>query len=353
MRGLQCDVWKIAKLAKLTQIGPCLKILCPNQTKTFPFFREEKSLEQKQTRVSPVLLLQLPTNQNPSSTHVVSPPIKPRPHDPDVIRIDAALYKESTVERKSSASLLDIHTDSGKENQIPDPVQQQEVETQTSDVINGQDTPGKRQVVVQQQRNKNQPITIKKPHLENRRETLDGPPTRSRRPPKLKPKRPPLPKDGLPVSEELIVASQAEPGTPQTTSIGNSLGEVTSRENTSLDANHWIVPQSETQIFGTPSAGTLREKPKRPPPPRGYPSRNFPRTQTDNRLPESLLPNPLGYSLKVRTWTKLTSRWGCLMRSQTLKGLVQHHPVPDFEEAIEEVLEEDQVKRLPYNDFST
>ena len=218
------------------------------------------------------------------------PPIKPRPHDPDVIRIDAALYKESTAARKSSDSLLDIHTDSRKENQIPDPVQQQKVETQTSDVIDGQETPGKRQVVVQQQRNKNQPITIKKPHLENRRETLDGPTSRPRRHPKLKPKRPPLPKDGLPVSEELIVASQAEPRTPQTTSFGNSLGEVTSRENTSLDANHWIVPQSETQIFGTPSTGTLREKPKRPPPPRGYPSPQL--SPNPDRQPPSRIPPP-------------------------------------------------------------
>ena len=269
-----------------------------------------------------------------------------------MIRIDAALYKESTVERKSSDSLLDIHTDSRKENRIPDPVQQQEVETQTSDVINEQDTPGKRQVVVQQQRNKNQPITIKKPHFENKREILDGPPTKPRCHPKLKPKRPPLPKDGLPVSEELIVASQAEPRTPQTTSFGNSLGEVTSRENTSLDAHHWIVPQSETQSFRTPSTGTLREKPKRPPPP-SYPSPQLspnPDRQPPSRIPP---PKPPRVFIKTDNLNRTEQKMGLSDEKANFESGGTHYPVPDFEEAIEEVLEEDQVKRLPYNDFSS
>ena len=251
------------------------------------------------------------------------PPIKPRPRDPDVIRIDAALYKDSTAERKSSDSLSDI------EPQIPDPSQQQEVETQNSDVIDGQDTPVKRQVIVQQQRNKNQPITIKK------REKLDGPPPRPRRPPKLKPKRPPLPKEGLPVSEEFIVASLAE----------KRAIELTSLENKAVDANHWTVPQSETQIFRTPPTGTLKEKPKRPLSPEGgYSPQLYPkpdRPPLPRRIPP---PKPPRVFIKSDDLNKSEQQMGLSNEKPNFERVGTHHPVPDFEEAIEEVLEENQVK---------
>ena len=249
-----------------------------------------------------------------------------------MIRIDAALYKKSTEEKKSSDSLSDI------------PFQQQEIETQTHDVVDGQDTPGKRQVVVQQQRNKNQPIIIKKPHLENR-ERLHGHPSKPRRPPKLKPKRPPLPKDVLPVSEEFIVASWAEQRTPQATSFGNSSSGVTSRGNTALDANHWIVPSSETQTSRTPSTGTPKEKPKRLPPPRDYPSPqpslNLYRTPA-SRIPP---PKPPRVFMKSKKLNKTDQQMGLSNEKPNFERVGTHHPVPDFEEAVEEVLEENQVKR--------
>ena len=259
------------------------------------------------------------------------PPIKPRPHDPDVIRIDAALYKKSTEEKKSSDSLSDI------------PFQQHEIETQTCDVVDGQDTPGKRQVVVQQQRNKNQPIIIKKPHLENR-ERLDDLPVRPR-PPKLKPKRPPLPKDGLPASEELIVASLAERRAPQATLFDNSPNAVTSRGNTTLDANHWIVPSSETQTSRRPSTGTPKEKPKRPSPPRDYPSP--PPSLNPYRTPPSRIPppKPPRVFMKSEKLNKTEQQMGVSNEKPNFERVGTHHPVPDFEEAVEEVLEENQVKR--------
>ena len=258
-----------------------------------------------------------------------------------MIRIDAALYKTSTVEKKSYDSLSDIHTDSRQENESPNPLEQREIETQTTD---GRETPGKRQVVVQQQRNKNQPIIIKKPHLENR-ERLGGHSPRPKRPPKLKSKRPPLPKDGLPVSEEFTVASLAERRTPQATSFGNLPSGVTSRGNTALDSSHWIVPSSETQTSRTPSAGTPKEKPKRPPPPTDYPSpQPSPKLY---RTPPSRIPppKPPRTFMKSEKLNKTEQQMGLSDEKSDFERVGTHHPVPDFEEAIEEVLEENQVKR--------
>ena len=296
-----------------------------------------------------------------------------------MIRINAASFKE-----KSSNALTKQKFESRPKQEIPDPVTQPEREVESGDAIKNQETPGRSYVIVQQ--SKNRPIVIKKsPNLgqkeQEKAENTTAP--LSPRPRNLRPKRPPLPIDGLPVREALIVRPPHHK--PLTKPKPPRPAPPSSRPERSLHSN---VPSSSPKPERPPLSKSLQRPPK---PPRVFLNNEhfneteefhpdthafeeseplyqeidlfsqkpeFPdndQVDLNREIFEDFQPieiDPEFHSNSLLTKNRQELYTDSLLAAEMM-GLTNekpsfemagsHHPVPDFEEAIEEILQDEQV----------